>query len=339
VIRKGIAEGKTSKEIALEVRKGNVHNITRQQSQTLVTTSITSIRSQADREVYKTNEKALQGWQYVAVLDARTTPLCAHRDGEIYPISDTKHLPPAHWHCRSTTVPVFKSWEDISKIENVAQVRRQNIANLTKEQISFYDGQTPLKETYNDWLFRQPKDVQLRHLGDYQKLELFQSGQLTLEGFTNAEGNTIGIKELRAMTDSGYTLPNDTVKFANAKARLDSMQLYATTPDDFIKDPKLAQTLQDYYLLQSGELNGTLSLTNYRGALIGNKKATKNRVLTTLPREDQMVFNPVTGRYEDTRLYQPNIGVLNNNLRLVDESDKLLDKDKEFINNFISGLS
>jgi hypothetical protein len=304
-----------------------------------VTTSITSIRSQADREVYKTNEKALQGWQYVAVLDARTTPLCAHRDGEIYPISDTRHLPPAHWHCRSTTVPVFKSWEDISKIENVAQVRRQNIANLTKEQIAFYDGQTPLKETYNDWLYRQPKDVQLRHLGDYQKLELFQAGQLTLDGFTNAEGNTIGIKELRSMTDSGYTMPNDTVKFANAKARLDSMQLHATTPDDFIKDAKLTQTLQDYYLLQSGELNGTLSLTNYRGALIANKKATKNRVLTVLPREDQMIFNPVTGRYEDTRLYQPNIGVLNNNLRLVDESDKLLDKDKEFINTFITGLS
>ena len=339
LIRKGIAEGKTNNEIALEVRKGNIHNITRQQSQTLVTTSITSVRSQADREVYKTNEKALEGWQYVAVLDARTTPLCAHRDGEIYPISDTKHLPPAHWHCRSTTVPVFKSWEDISKIENVAQVRRQNIANLTKEQIAFYDGQTPLKETYNDWLFRQSTDVQLRHLGDYQKLELFQSNQLTVDGFTNAEGNTIGIKELRAMTDSGYTLPNDTIRFANAKARLDSMQLYATSPDDFIRDAKLTQTLQDYYLLQSGELNGTLSLTNYRGALIGNKRATKNRVMTVLPREDQMVFNPVTGRYEDTRLYQPNIGVLNNNLRLVDESDKLLDKDKEFINNFVSGLS
>lgn len=339
VIRKGVAEGKSNNEIALLVRKGNVHNITKSQSQTLVTTSITSIRSQADQAVYKTNEKALEGWQYVAVLDARTTPLCAHRDGHIYAISDTEHLPPAHWHCRSTTVPVFKSWSDMAKLENVAQVRRQNIANLTEKQKAFYDGQTPLKESYNDWLSRQSQDIQLRHLGDYQKLELFQSKQLTVDGFMNAEGNTIGIKELRAMTDSGYTLPNDTKRFANAKARLDSMQLWATKPDDFINDTKLTKTLEDYYLLQSGELDGTLSLTNYRGTLIGNKRSTKKRVLTSPPREDQLKFNPITGRYEDVRLYQPNIEVLNNNLRLVEESDKLLPKDKEFISGFINKLS
>jgi len=148
-------------------------------------------------------------------------------------------LPPSHWHCRSTTVPVFKSWNDIAKLENVAQVRRNNLRGLSDKQIAFYDGQTPLKENYNDWLMRQPQAVQLRHLGDYQKVELFQSGQLTLDGFTNPAGNTIGIKELRAMTDSGYTLPNDTIKFANAKARLDAMQLGASTPDDFINNTEL----------------------------------------------------------------------------------------------------
>lgn len=339
VIRKGIASGHTPNEIALEVRKGNFHNISRNQSQSLVVTAITSVKAQADLAVYKTNEKALTGWQYVAVLDARTTPLCAHRDGHIYPMSDTAHLPPAHWYCRSTTVPVFKSWNDISKIENSAQVRRTNMANLTKEQIAFYDGQTPLAESYNKWLMRQPHAVQLKHLGDYQKMELFQSGQLTVDGFTNSAGNTIGIKELRAMTDSGYTLPNDTIKFANAKAKLDSMQLWATKPDDFINDAKLAKTLQDYYLLQSGELDGTLSLTNYRGTLIGNKKSAKKRVLTSPPKEEQMKYNPITSRYEDVRIYQPNISVLNNNLRLMRESDKLLSKDKEFLETFIGGLS
>lgn len=339
VIRKGLSEGKTNKEIALDVRKGNLHNITRNQSQALVTTAITSVKAQSDREVYKTNEKALAGWQYVAVLDARTTPLCAHRDGQIYDIGDTKHLPPAHWYCRSTTVPVFKSWEDISKIENSAQVRRDNLAKISKAQIAYYDGQTPLKESYNDWLARQPQDVQLRHLGDYQKVQLFQSGRLTVDGFTNPAGNTIGIKELRSMTDSGYTLPNDTVKFANAKSKLDAMQLGASTPDDFINNTKMTQTLKDYYLLQSGELDGTLSLTNYRGALIANKKATKNRVLTSPPKEEQLKFNPLTGRYEDTRLYQPNISVLNNNLRLIKESDKLLPRDKEYITTLIDDLS
>jgi SPP1 gp7 family putative phage head morphogenesis protein len=109
LIRKGMADGKSPDEIALMVRKGHIHDITRMQSKALVITSITSVSAQADHAVYKANEKALQGWQYVAVLDARTSSLCAHRDGHIYDMSDTEHLPPAHWHCRSTTVPVFKS--------------------------------------------------------------------------------------------------------------------------------------------------------------------------------------------------------------------------------------
>jgi len=75
VIRRGLAEGKSNNEIALSIRTGNIHNISRNQSQALVTTAITSVKAQADHQVYKTNGNAIQGWQYVAVLDARTT-LC-----------------------------------------------------------------------------------------------------------------------------------------------------------------------------------------------------------------------------------------------------------------------
>ena len=339
LIRKGISEGKTVDEIALLVRKGNIHNITRMQSKALVVTAITSVSAQADHEVYKANEKALHGYQYVAVLDARTTPLCSHRDGHIYPIGDVSHLPPAHFNCRSTTVPVFKSWDDISKLEGVAQVRRRNIQGLTNKEKAFYDGQTPLRESYNSWLLRQPKEIQLRHLGDYQKVDLFRSGQLTVDKFTNPEGNSLGIRELRQMTDSGYELPNDTKKFAIAKEKLDAMRLGAASPDDFISDAELKKTLADYYALQAGELNGTLSMTNYRGTLLQTKRAAKNRVLTSPPREEQLKFNPITGRYEDIRLYQPNPSVLANNLRLVDGSDILLDADKTFINDMVESLS
>ena len=337
VIRKGIADGRSINEIALEVRKGNLHNITRTQAKGLVVTAVTSVSSQADHAVYKANEKAIRGYQYVAVLDSRTTWICAARDGKIFPMSDTVHLPPAHYYCRSTTVPVFKSWDDIAKLEGVAQVRRKNIESLTKKQIAFYDGQTPLRENYNDWLLRQDKAVQLRHLGDYKKVEMFNAGQMPLDRFTNPEGNSVGLRELRAMTEK--TLPGDSVRFASAKQKLDAMQLGASTPDDFINDLKLTNTLRDYYLLQSRELDGNLSLTNYRGLIIGNKRATKTRVLTSPPREDQMIFNPITSRYEDARMYQPNPAVLNNNLRLIEESSTLLPRDKEFISKFSESLS
>jgi len=338
VIRKGISDGSTIDEIAVAVRKNNVHNISRYQSKALVITAITSVTAQSDHSVYRANKKALRGYQYVAVLDSRTTALCASRDGHIYDIDDTSHLPPAHFNCRSTTIPVFKSWDDIAKLESAANVRRRNIQNLNSKQLAFYDGQTPMRESYQQWLSRQSKEVQMRHLGDYEKLTLFRSGQLTLDKFTNDEGNSIGIRELRRLTDSGYVMPGDTKRFAMAKERLDAMQLGATSPDDLIRDERLTKTLVDYYLLQSGDLNGVLSLTNYRGLLIGTKRSMKNRVLSSPPREDQLVFNPFTRRYDDTRYYQPKPDVYNNALRLVDEAKVLKQKDKEYIHSVLSKL-
>jgi SPP1 gp7 family putative phage head morphogenesis protein len=337
LIRKGIANGDTIDEIALAVRGGNVHNISRQQSRALVVTAVTSVTAQADHQVYAANEKALRGWQYVAVLDARTTPLCSHRDGEIYPIGDTRHLPPAHFHCRSTTVPVTKSWKDLADLEGIARVRKDNLRDLTPEQIAYYDGQTPMKESYGVWLARQPVDVQRRHIGDSDRLVLFQTGQLTIDKFTNPEGNSVGLRELRAMTP-GHDLPGDTRKFAAAKEKLDMMKLWGTNPDDFINDAALAKTLTEYYVLQSGELDGVLSMTNYRGALLPTKKAMRKRVLSQPPREDQLRFNPITGRYEDIRLYQPNPAAFANAMRLLEESPKLLDVDKAFIRRTVDSL-
>ena len=330
VIRSGIAANKTVDEIALEVRKGNVHTLTRHQSRALVVTSMTSVAAQADHSVYEANKQAIRGWQYVAVLDKRTTMICAHRDGKIFPTDDVVHLPPAHFYCRSTTVPVVKSWSDLQKLEGIAQVRKNNLEGLTDKQRAFYDGQTPMRESYSDWLMRQSKLVQYQHLGDYKKVDLLNSGALTLEQFSS-DGRTLGINELRAISDSGHTIPGDTVRFARAKAKLDAIQLGATTVDDFLKNPKLQESLREYYLLQAGELNGMLSYTNYRGMLIGTKKSARTRVLSTPPREDQLKFNPVSGRYEDTRLYQPAPHVHANSLRLMEASTELKDADKELI--------
>lgn len=339
VIRRGISEGRTVDQIALDVRRGNVHSITRNQARGLVVTGITSVASQADQAVYKANAKAIRGYQYVAILDSRTSSVCAHRNGKIFPSDDTVHLPPAHFNCRSTTVPVFKSWSDIANLEGVAQVRRSNIEKLTPKQIAFYDGLVSPAETYNEWLLRQAKDVQLRHLGDYKRVELFNQGGISVDRFVNPEGNSIGIRELRALSDDNYTLPNDTKRFAAAKAQLDAMQLGISRPEDLLFNKDLAKTLEDYYLLQSKELGGTLSLTNYRGALIHTKKAARSRVLTSPPREDQLKFNPITGRYEDVRIYQPNASVYANNLRLLKDSDVLKDVDKDFIENTVNNLS
>lgn len=331
-IRRGIAQGKTQQEIATMVRRGNIHKISRNHSLALVTTATTSVVAQADHAVYAANGRALKGWQYVAVLDTNTTEVCRGRDGRTYKVNQREFLPPAHFRCRSTTTPVFKSWEDIAKLENAAQVRKRNLAKLSPRQKAYYDGLTPLRESYDTWLKRQPTMVQLKHLGDYRKVQLLNEGKITVNKFTN--DNAIGLQRLRELTAD--TPGADSRRFAMAKDRLDAMQLGVINADDL---PSNFKTLRDYYLLQSSDLDGTLSLTNYRGQLIGTKKSQKKRVLSSYPTEDQLKFNPITGRYEDTRLYQPNPSVLADAMRRVRESDDLKPRDKKFIEDMNNALA
>jgi SPP1 gp7 family putative phage head morphogenesis protein len=338
VLRKGIADGLTEDELAKLVMKSNIASVTKNQALGLSRTAITSVAAQSDQQVYEANKDLLKGWQYVAVLDSRTTPLCAHRDGTIYPVTDTEHLPPAHWHCRSSTTPVVKSYSDLLKSDNILHIRKRNLEGLTEEQIRYYDGQTPIKESYNDWLKRQPYEVQLQHLGDIQRLNAFQSGQLTVDKFTNSNGEAISLRKLRELTEPDMGIPGESRRFANAKQRLDTITLGASRPEDFIDNPELEKALAEYYKLQAGDLNGTLSLTNFRGTLIGNKKATKTRVLSSPPTEAQLKYNPITQNYEDVRRYAPNPAVLANNLRLVQESKLLKDADKALINRVVGSL-
>ena len=332
-ISKGLSEGLSQSEIAQSIRKGNIHAITRNQAKGLVVTATTSVAAQADQQVFEANSHILSGWQYIAILDSRTTNLCASRDHKVFPLGDYAHLPPAHWHCRSTTSPVFKSWSMAASSDSVQHIRKRNLAGLSDKQKAYYDGNTALSESYQDWLTRQPIEVQRKHLGSDVKVSLFQKGNLTLDKYVNKVGDLLSIKQLRAL-DNSYIMEGDTVMFAHAKQKLDSLKLWATTPDDFIASKELQKTLKEYYELQGGDLEGLLSLTNYRGVLIGSKRSMRTRVLNNLPTEAQLIFNPVTRSYEDVRRYQPSFSSMDSSRRLVNDSKVLTDKDKAFIVDF-----
>lgn len=334
-IRRGVAEGKSEADIARMIRGESKTSVT--SAIGLARTSITSVTSQADYSVYKSNAALIKGWQYVAVLDSRTTPLCAHRNGHVYPTSDTAHLPPAHWLCRSTTVPVVHDLDTLAKSEQLVHLRRKNFGELSRKEQSYFDGIAYQDESYGSWLYRQPHAIQRQHLGSELAVQEFNSGQLTLDRFMDG-GRQISLRKLRAITDPDPALDGHTVRFASAKEKLDSLNLGATSPDDFHSDKGLTKNLREYYILQSRELDGTLSLTNYRGVNIGVKKAAKNRVLNTPPSEDHLKYNPLTGRYDDARMYTPNPYVYENSKKLVNESKELTDADKAYILKMTDGL-
>lgn len=49
--------------------------------------------------------KLFETYEWVSVLDSRTTDICLSRNGKIYPYA-TGPRPPAHYNCRSTIIPV-----------------------------------------------------------------------------------------------------------------------------------------------------------------------------------------------------------------------------------------
>jgi len=75
---------------------------------TTVRTVTQSISQNAREEVWRENKDVIGKIEYVATLDNRTTMICASYDGTLWDINDpTAPIPPLHWGCRSTRIPVI----------------------------------------------------------------------------------------------------------------------------------------------------------------------------------------------------------------------------------------
>ena len=119
------------------------------QIMSLVRTSVNQVSNTASQETYKANSEITKKYRYVATLDSRTTLLCASKDGKLFDYEEGP-MPPLHFNCRSTTVPVI-DWDGLEKeygiiapdkIEGVGEARRQS-----------KDGLVPANEKYGDWLY------------------------------------------------------------------------------------------------------------------------------------------------------------------------------------------
>jgi hypothetical protein len=137
--------------------------------------------------VYVNNSALLEGYEWVATLDGSTTLVCAGRDGNIYPIGTGAPTPPAHWGCRSTTVPVVKEQFDAGR--DVSGTRPAKGSSGAKNVSG--------KTTYSDWLHRQKAGFQDEVLGPGRG-KLFREHDLPVSTFTDASGIQYSLEELQA---------------------------------------------------------------------------------------------------------------------------------------------
>jgi SPP1 gp7 family putative phage head morphogenesis protein len=102
----------------------------------LVRTSINQVANAASQQVYEANQDITPRYRYVATLDTRTSAICRALDGKEFEYGKGP-MPPQHFNCRSTTVPVIDP--DI-------------LPPSTTATRASKDGQVPIDTTYGKWL-------------------------------------------------------------------------------------------------------------------------------------------------------------------------------------------
>lgn len=190
----GFYEGKTTSEIVRDVigtksqnYKNGILNISRTSAERMVRTALSHTSSVARNKTFNDNSDLIPYYEWVSTLDGRTSPVCRGRDGQVYKVNSGP-LPPAHYNCRSTTAPLFKS--DV-KVDGKKFIKLDQ--GGTRASI---DGQVSADLNYNDWLKKQSKAFQVDVLGE-DKAKLFRDGGITMDKFVNNRGQALTLDELK----------------------------------------------------------------------------------------------------------------------------------------------
>jgi SPP1 gp7 family putative phage head morphogenesis protein len=169
VVRNGLLTGETTPSIAkrligslqfgeeaktvgqIAAAGGQLTQVADNQIITLVRTSINQVANAASQQVYEGNQDITKKYRYIATLDTRTSAICRALDGKEFEYGKGP-MPPQHFNCRSTTVPVI-------------DYKALDIPPPPEGKRASMDGQVPGNQSYGEWLAKQPRTTQADALG------------------------------------------------------------------------------------------------------------------------------------------------------------------------------
>jgi len=162
----------------------------------IVRTAFSHMSGVSRNEVYSRNDDLVKGYKWCATLDSRTSPTCIAYDGRTWyydkdnapsgaSLLPGNVTPPAHYSCRSTTVPVLKSWKELGI----------NIAEAPEGTRSALDGYVPASTTYSEWFDKAGEKVQRDVLGA-ARYEMYKSGEMKVTQFMK-DGSWLSLEQLK----------------------------------------------------------------------------------------------------------------------------------------------
>jgi len=206
VVRNGLLTGETTPDIAkrlignlqfgekaktvgqLAAAGGQATQVADNQILTLIRTSINQVANTASQQVYEANQDITQKYRYIATLDTRTSAICRALDGREFEYGKGP-MPPQHFNCRSTTVPVI-NYKELG-FTPPPPARRASI-----------DGQVPANESYGEWLKKQPRTTQADALGPskvayFNRLANKYGAQDAMAKLVRDDGSELTLAQLR----------------------------------------------------------------------------------------------------------------------------------------------
>lgn len=203
-VRMGHVENESISEIVKRVRgtkaKGysdGIIEIDRRHAEAVVRTAISHTAAFTRNRFMDANKDLIKAVVWTSTLDSRTSEPCRLRDGLKYTPEGHKpigHKVPwlsgpgqLHWNCRSTSVPVTKSWAELGGVD---------IGEFNPMTRAAMDGVVPAETTFADWIKKQSAARQDEVLGPTRG-KLMRDGKLTLDRFYNERGRYLTLDELR----------------------------------------------------------------------------------------------------------------------------------------------
>jgi len=175
---------------------GEVTTVANHQVMALVRTSINQVANAASQQTYEANQSVTSRYRYVATLDGRTSPICRALDGQEFDYGKGP-VPPQHFNCRSTTVPLI-DYEGLGIAPPKPGKRRSR------------DGLVPANQTYGQWLHNQSKETKADVLGPekvpyFNRLARKYGPTDAIRKFVSEDGSELTLEQLRRRYPNGST--------------------------------------------------------------------------------------------------------------------------------------
>ena len=189
----GVSLGETTPMLAQRI--AHILEKNKRDATAIALTGAGAIVSEIRQAFFEANDDVIKCYKYQATLDTRTSALCRAYDGLMWdkdykPIGHNfpfrKPRVNTHFNCRSTIIPVTKSWDELG-VEGMDEASGRTRSSM--------NGYVPQDMTFNDWLKTQSPETIEKTLGK-GRAELFMQGKITMRDLITQQGRVLDLGEL-----------------------------------------------------------------------------------------------------------------------------------------------